>query len=90
MVASVDVCQRGAEAYLTANRVAPESSNVPCAVPIGVVTELVVPLLWRGQSAFWIMGDSLQSSAFQEYGGMVTWNGAAAAQDARKRAKTRD
>ncbi len=89
-MASVDGCQREAEAYLTANRVAPASSEVPCAVPIGVFTELVFPLLWRGQSAFWIIGDSLQSSVFQEYGGIVTWNGAAAAQDARRRAKTRD
>ncbi len=40
VVARTDGFHRVADAYLTEKRVAPEPSDVPCAVPIGVSTDV--------------------------------------------------
>ncbi len=90
VVARTDGFHREADAYLTEKRVAPEPSDVPCAVPIGVSTDVWEFELWRGQRALCILGESLHSSAFQVYGGIDTCVGSAVAQDAKRRAKTRD
>ena len=45
VVASTDGFHRVTDAYLTAKRVAPESSDVPCAVPRGVLTVVLEPEL---------------------------------------------
>ena len=73
-MARVGGSKREADAYLTAKRVA-ASSEVPSAVPMGVLTETDPVGVSRGQSIFASLGDSLHNSLFQRYGGKLMGTG---------------
>ena len=75
---------------MTAKRVAPELSDAPWAVPIGVSTEVGLADVSRGHRALRMKGESLQSSVFQTKGGKDGWAGRATAEEARRSAETRD